>query len=279
MFIKEEEKKKKNMATNNRRNFIKKSAILGLAGATIPQFGFSANTEDQNVTPKNLTRPKVLFFDVNETLLDLTAMKESVGKVLGNRSDLLPLWFTTMLQYSLVETVGRQYNDFGIVGAAALQMVAANHGITISEGDAREAILGPIRSLPAHPEVKQALDELKRAGYKLVSFTNSSNKGVETQFKNSGLLDYFEERLSIEDMGKFKPHSDAYDWAARKMKIKPSECLLVAAHGWDIAGAIWAGWRGAFVSRPGAQLYPLAPTPEINEPNLKLIAEQLIALK
>ena len=279
MFTKEEEKKKKNMATNNRRNFIKKSAILGLAGATIPQFGFSANTEDQNVTPKNLTRPKVLFFDVNETLLDLTAMKESVGKVLGNRSDLLPLWFTTMLQYSLVETVGRQYNDFGIVGAAALQMVAANHGITISEGDAREAILGPIRSLPAHPEVKQALGELKRTGYKLVSFTNSSNKGVETQFKNSGLLDYFEERLSIEDMGKFKPHSDAYDWAARTMKIKPSECLLVAAHGWDIAGAIWAGWRGAFVSRPGAQLYPLAPTPEINEPNLKLIAEQLIALK
>ncbi|MGJ8550189.1 haloacid dehalogenase type II [Winogradskyella wichelsiae] len=264
---------------NNRRSFIKKSAMLGLAGATIPQFGFAANTAEEKESTENSIRPKVLFFDVNETLLDLTAMKESVGKVLGNRSDLLPLWFTTMLQYSLVETVGRQYNDFGIIGAAALQMVAANHGITVSEEDARESILGPIRSLPAHPEVKKALGDLKKAGYKLVSFTNSSNKGVETQFKNSGLLDYFEERLSIEDMGKFKPHSDAYDWAARKMGIKPSECLLVAAHGWDIAGAVWAGWRGAFVGRPGAQLYPLAPSPEINEPNLKLIAERLIALK
>ncbi|MBU2929374.1 haloacid dehalogenase type II [Winogradskyella psychrotolerans] len=267
------------MSTNNRRNFIKKSAMLGLAGVTIPQFGFSANSEDQKESDENSSRPKVLFFDVNETLLDLTAMKESVGKVLGNRSDLLPLWFTTMLQYSLVETVGRQYHDFGIVGSAALQMVAANHGISISEEAGREAILGPIRSLPAHPEVKQALGDLKEAGYKLVSFTNSSNKGVETQFKNAGLLDYFEERLSIEDMGKFKPHTDAYDWAARKMGIQPKECLLVAAHGWDIAGAVWAGWRGAFVSRPGAQLYPLAPTPEINEPNLKLIAERLIALK
>lgn len=268
------------MSTNNRRSFIKKSAMLGLAGATIPQFGFAANTKsEEKKETMDTTRPKVLFFDVNETLLDLTTMKESVGNALGDRSDLLPLWFTTMLQYSLVTTVGRQYNDFGIIGAAALQMVAANHGITITEEEARASILGPIRSLPAHPEVKQALTDLKKAGYKLVSFTNSSNKGVETQFKNAGLLDYFEERLSIEDMGKFKPDTDAYDWAARKMGVKPSECLLVAAHGWDIAGAVWAGWRGAFVGRPGAQLYPLAPTPEINESDLKLVAERLIALK
>lgn len=206
-------------------------------------------------------------------------MKKSVGKALGDREDLLPLWFTTMLQYSLVTTVGRQYTDFGLIGAAALQMVAANNGINISEDDAKEAILGPIRSLPAHPEVKAALTQLKKAGYKLVSFTNSSNKGVETQFTNAGLLDHFDERLSVEDIGKFKPHSDTYDWAARKMGVNPSECLLVAAHGWDIAGAIWAGWRGAFVSRPGAQLYPLAPRPEIVESDLTLVAKKLIALR
>ena len=224
-------------------------------------------------------RPKVLFFDVNETLLDLTVMKESVGKLLNGKSELLPLWFTTMLQYSLVSTVGRQYKDFGIIGAAALQIVGANHGVTISEQEARETILESIRSLPAHPEVKEALQKLKNNGYKLVSFTNSSNKGVKTQFENAGLTEYFSERLSIEDIGKFKPHADTYDWAARKMGVKSSECLLVAAHGWDIAGALWAGWKGAFVSRPGAQLYPLAPKPEINESNLSLVAEKLMAIK
>ena len=122
------------------------------------------------------------------------------------------------------------------------------------------------------------MQRLKDAGYTLVSFTNSSNKGVETQFKNAGLTKYFDQRLSIEDMGKFKPHVDAYNWAARKMNIKPEECLLIAAHGWDISGALWAGWRGAFISRPGAQLYPLSPTPEINEQNLKLVADRLISL-
>ncbi len=260
---------------NNRRDFIKKSVALGALGATLPQFGFSAVKSNQEVPP----RPKVLFFDVNETLLDLTAMKTSVGQALNGRSDLLPLWFTTMLHYSLVSTVGGQYNDFGVIGVAALQMVAKNHGIDLSENAAKEAILGPLRSLPAHPEVKGALENLKTAGYSLVSFTNSSNIGVETQFKNAGLTDYFDQRLSVEDVGKFKPHTHAYEWAARKMGVKANECLMVAAHGWDIAGALWANWRAAFVQRPGAQLYPLAPMPEINEENLQQIAARLINLK
>ncbi|WP_405606055.1 haloacid dehalogenase type II [Polaribacter sp. Asnod1-A03] len=262
---------------NNRRDFIKKSSILGLGLAATPKFGTTTVSKEDN-KKEQLKRPKVLFFDVNETLLDLTTMKKSVGNALGNRPDLLPLWFTTMLQYSLVETVGRQYNDFGIVGSAALQMVAANNNIKLTAEEAKTAILTPLRSIPPHPEVKESLARLKKAGYKLVSFTNSSNIGVETQFKNGGLIEYFDERLSIEDMGKFKPHTDAYDWAARKMGIQKNECLLVAAHGWDIAGALWANWRGAFISRPGAQLYPLAPDPEINESDLKLVTDKLIAL-
>jgi len=263
---------------NERRDFIKKSTLMGMGIVAAPQLSKAMPATEDQLDLKN-KRPKVLFFDVNETLLDLTTMKQSVGKALGNRPDLLPLWFTTMLQYSLVSTVGRQYQDFGIIGSAALQMVAANHNITLSEEEAKAAILPPLRSIPAYPEVKESLSRLKKVGYKLVSFTNSSNIGVETQFKNAGLIDYFEERLSIEDIGKFKPHADAYDWAARKMGVAPEECLLVAAHGWDIAGALWANWRGAFIGRPGAQLYPLAPTPEINEANLKLTTDKLIALK
>lgn len=222
--------------------------------------------------------PKVLFFDVNESLLDLGNMKNSIGKALGGREDLLPLWFTTMLQYSLVSTASRQYVDFGTIGAATLRMVAANHGIQLSEKDAKEA-LTPLRSLPPHPEVKAALENIRNAGYKMVSLTNSSNKGVEMQFKNAGLTDYFDERLSIEDLGKYKPDSDVYNWAARKMGVQPNECIMIAAHGWDIAGAMWAGWRGAFIARPGQQLYPLAPPPEIIETDLLKISKQLIALK
>ncbi|REE08652.1 2-haloacid dehalogenase [Winogradskyella pacifica] len=251
---------------------------MGTTGMLMPNIVLGNTQKNKNIMT-NTTRPKVLFFDVNETLLDLTQMKKQVGEALNGREDLLSLWFTTMLQYSLVTTASGQYEHFGNIGAAALQMVAANNDITISEKEARNVIVNSLRGLPAHPDVKAALAQLKKDGYKLVSFTNSSNEGVKKQFESAGLTDYFDERLSVEDIGKFKPFTDAYTWAARKMGVKPEECMLIAAHGWDVAGAVWAGWRAAFISRPGQQLFPLAPTTEIVESDLQKVADVLVTYK
>ena len=221
-------------------------------------------------------KPKVLFFDVNETLLDLTKMKKQVGAALGGKEELLPLWFTTMLQYSLVTSASRDYKPFGHIGAAALQMVAANNGIKLSEENARKVTVTAMQNLPPHPEVKEALLQLKQAGYKLVAFTNSSTEGLKNQFKNAGLTDYFDEMLSVEETGKFKPFTETYLWGASKMNAKPEECMLIAAHGWDVYGAMNAGFRAAFVARPGQQLFPLAPKPEIIETDLKEVTNVLL---
>ena len=251
---------------------------MGTTGLLMPNL-ILGNTQENTNMMTNKTRPKVLFFDVNETLLDLTDMKQVISKALNDRDDLLSLWFTTMLQYSLVTTASGHYEHFGNIGAAALQMVAANNNIEISEEEARKTVVNSLRGLPAHPEVKEALAQLKKDGYTLVSFTNSSNEGVKKQFESAGLTNYFDERLSVEDVGKFKPFTDTYAWGARKMGVKPEECMLIAAHGWDVAGALWAGWRAAFISRPGQQLFPLAPKTEINEADLQKIADILITYK
>ncbi|WP_423998175.1 haloacid dehalogenase type II [Maribacter sp. IgM3_T14_3] len=229
---------------------------------------------DITKTHKNI-RPKVLFFDVNETLLDLTKVKKEVGKALGGREDLLSLWFTTMLQYSLVTSASGQYKPFGHIGAAALQMVAANLDISLTEEKARTIVSGAMGNLPAHPEVKEALSQLKNAGYKLVAFTNSSKDGLKKQFENAGLTEYFDEMLSVEPTGKFKPFTDTYAWGAKQMGLELEECMLIAAHGWDVAGALWAGWRAAFIGRPGQQEYPLAPKTEIIVSDLKKAADIL----
>ena len=260
---------------SNRRNFIKNLGVLGTSSIIAPNI-LIGQTNKSNMKTINKERPKVLFFDVNETLLDLTQMKQQVGEALNGREDLLSLWFTTMLQYSLVTSASGQYEHFGNIGAATLQMVAANNNITISENKAREIILNALRGLPAHPEVKGALNQLKENGYKLVSFTNSSNQGVKKQFESAGLTQYFDERLSVEEVGKFKPFRETYEWGARKMGIKPNEAMLIAAHGWDVAGALWAGWRAAFISRPGQQIFPLAPKTEIIESDLQKTADILI---
>lgn len=260
----------------HRRHFIKTLGAMGATSILTPNILSSQTNNNSNMKTIINERPKVLFFDVNETLLDLTQMKQQVGDALNGRSDLLSLWFTTMLQYSLVTTVSGQYEHFGNIGAATLQMVGANNNIKISENKARDIIVNALRGLPPHPEVKDALKQLKENGYKLVSFTNSSNEGVKKQFESAGLTEYFDERLSVEDIGKFKPFRETYEWGARKMGIKPNQAMLIAAHGWDVAGALWAGWRAAFISRPGQQIFPLAPKTEIEASDLQKIADILI---
>jgi len=263
--------------TLGRRDFLAVTAAgaTTIAGAGVSRAGQQPQSESQPVD--TMKRPACLFFDVNETLLDLRAMKASVARALGGREELLPLWFTTMLQYSLVTTVGDRYDDFGTIGVAALQMVARNQGIDLSEEAARKAI-APIRSLPPHSDVRPALKSLKAAGFRMVTLTNSSQAGVDTQLANARLTDLFEDRLSVESVQMFKPHAHVYRWAAHKVGVPPEDCMLVAAHGWDVAGAMWAGMRAAFVARPGQQMFPLAPTPEIVEPELQGVAERLIAM-
>ena len=264
---------------HNRRRFINNALLLTSAAIALPAGTLQAAEQKQTAISPNLKiRPKVLIFDVNETLLDLHLMNQTVAAALNGKKELLALWFTTMLQYSLVATVGNHYEDFGAIGAATLIMVAKNNGINLTETQAKAAIQ-PILSLQPHPEVKTALTQLNKAGFKLVSLTNSSNKSVAIQFKNAGIDELFEQSLSVEDIGKYKPHINVYIWAARKIGVQASECMLIAAHGWEIAGAQWAGWRTAFIARPGQQLYPLAALPEIDALDLSALATQLISME
>jgi len=217
---------------------------------------------------------QVLFFDVNETLLNLEEVRTSVAGALKGGDEVASLWFDTLLHYSLVSNATDGYRNFGEIGAAALVMLAKNRNIEMDMQSARN-VLEPIRSVPAYPEVPKALEDLKTKGYRLAALTNSSRKGMQTQLNNAGLARHFELLLSVEDIGIFKPHRHVYRWAARRMDINPQNCLFVAAHGWDVAGAMEAGMQATFLDRPGQNLYPLAPKPDFIEPDLEVLASKL----
>lgn len=240
---------------------------------------FADEMPSSTISQEALSKPKVIIFDVNETLLDLESMRKSVGAAIGGRDDLLPFWFSTMLHHSLVISAVGEYDSFGNVGVAALQMVAEINDIEITKEDAQKAILTPLRSLPAHPDVAQGLAELKAQGYKLVTLTNSSLKGVQLQLKNAKLSQYFDANLSIESVGVFKPHLSTYQWAVKDLGVKADEALMVAAHGWDITGADKAGLQTAFVRRPGKVLFPLAEKPDYSVLDINELAKTLAKFK
>ncbi len=256
---------------------MKRRKMIGLA--TVATFGIlKSRVSAAPETDKNMKkRPELLIFDVNETLLDLKPLKESVAKALDGKTELVELWFTKMLHYSLVETVSGNYREFGEIGAAVMTMVARDHGMELSMEDAKEAIK-PITSLPAHDDVKAGLQTLKDAGYRMITLTNSPQKGVDAQMENAGLTEFFEQRLSVGETGTYKPDLSTYRWAAEKMGVAAGDCMLVAAHGWDVAGALRAGMGAAFLARPGKSLYPLAPEPGLVAKDLQAAAEVLVAM-
>ena len=51
---------------------------------------------------------------------------------------------------------------------------------------------------------------------------------------------------------------------------------LVAAHAWDVLGALRAGCAAAFIARPGKVLFPLGPQPDIVGPDFSSVARQIV---
>tara|TARA_R100001369_G_scaffold28219_4_gene50748 strand:- start:31687 stop:32358 length:672 start_codon:yes stop_codon:yes gene_type:complete len=220
------------------------------------------------------TAPKLLIFDVNETLLDMSPLKFSINRALKNEWA-FDIWFPTLLQYSLVETLTENYKDFSEIAGATLKMTAHKLDIDLTEVQIK-SVLSPITKLSAYPEVSNALETLKQNGFKLVALSNGKPQVVNDQLKYAKIHDFFDKVLSIEEVKNYKPHVSTYHCAYSLMNILPEDTMLIAAHGWDIAGAKRAGIQAAFVSRPGKSLYPLAMQPELIGSSLTDITNSLL---
>jgi 2-haloacid dehalogenase len=216
---------------------------------------------------------KILVFDVNETLLDLRSLREPFVEVFG---DAPPLgeWFARLLHGSLVATVTDAYEDFGTIGRRALDAVASRQGRELSDED-RDAILGTMRRLPPHPEVPEALERLRSAGFPLATLTNSSEQMVRAQLEHAGLAELFDHMLSVEEVRRYKPAPEPYLHAAERLGVEPSELRMVAAHDWDVWGAMRTGCAAAFVARGDAP-FVIGEPPDLVGATLANVGEAIL---
>ncbi len=193
---------------------------------------------------------KAIVFDVNETLLDLGALREPFARAFG---DAAPLgeWFARLLHASLVATLTDTYEDFGTLGRRALDALAVRRGMELS-GQQSEEILGTMRRLPAHPEVPEALAKLRSTGFPIAALTNSPGAMARAQLEHAGLIHLFDHVLSVDEVRGFKPAPEPYRMAAERLGLTPAGIRMVAAHDWDVWGATRAGCAAAYVARSSA---------------------------
>jgi len=204
-------------------------------------------------------KPTVIF-DVNETLLDLSPVREWFTERFSNDVT-AAAWFSELLRLSFVSATVDRYVPFPNLARAALQTVAATAGHQTSEEDLVH-IGGILASLPPHTDAAPGLQVLRDAGYLTTALTNSPLATAEAQLTEAGLADLFDTIMSVDMVLRFKPHATVYQAAAERLGTETERLTMVAAHDWDIAGAMAAGLSGVFVARPGATYSPafLPPT-------------------
>lgn len=216
----------------------------------------------------------IILFDINETVLNLSTLKPKFKVIFGDES-VMSTWFSMLLHSSTVCIMTGVKTDFATLAGTMLESIAARMDIKLSK-TMRDDILSGLASLPPHKDIKPALTQLKSAGFHTVAFSNSSLNLISTQIKNADLNEYFDEIISVEETGSFKPDPKVYKFAAQQLNQPLESLILVATHDWDTHGALSVGMAAAYINRSGAIYHPLYRQPDIYETTMEGIVNQII---
>jgi len=221
--------------------------------------------------------PRVIVFDLIGTLLDLRALDPHFERFFGDAA-VRKEWFTQTLQLAMAAALTNAYEDFGVQADTGLEMTARHYKVSML-GEEKNLILGTLRKLRPFPDVAQNLQRLRDAGLRLAALTNSTAATAEAQLTHAGLLDHFEQVISADEVHCFKPAPEVYHLAARRLGVEPDQMRLVAAHDWDVTGALRAGCAAVFVARPGQVMNPFGPQPDVRGADLGEVAENILAVE
>jgi 2-haloacid dehalogenase len=136
--------------------------------------------------------PSILAFDVNESLLDIQHLAPLFERLFGD-GKFVNEWYAQLVLYSEAITLaGRPYTPFFNLSQAVLKLMGSIHSVSIQQADIDE--LG-MRSatMPAHPDVPVGLKQLKDAGFRLVTLTNSPPDAQISQLRHAGIDGFFED--------------------------------------------------------------------------------------
>jgi 2-haloacid dehalogenase len=218
--------------------------------------------------------PRAVVFDINETVLDLAALDPLFAEWFGDPAA-RNAWFAQTLHFAMTLAATRAFRSFGEVGAAALTAAARQASVDLP-ADAIPRLRETVLHFPPHSDVAPALRILREAGFVTAALSNNPLPVLQQQLRHAELTPLFDEVMSVDEAGALKPAPEVYHFATTRLGAPASDTWMVAAHGWDIAGAMRAGLRGAFVARPGQAPDPFA-LPEITEPDLLAVARAILA--
>jgi 2-haloacid dehalogenase len=222
-----------------------------------------------------MNSPRLLVFDVNETLSDMGQMADHFTAV-GAPGHLAATWFAGLLRDGFALTVTGAKPAFRDLATGSLRMVLTG---TVEDVDAAvDQIMAGFTSLTLHPDVVEGIEALHRLGLRLVTLSNGSASVAQGLLERGGLSECFEQLLSVDDAPLWKPAAAAYASALDATGVEAAEAMLVAVHPWDLHGAHEAGLATAWVNRFGGSYPAYFHRPDLEATSMVDLAAQLGAV-
>ena len=194
----------------------------------------------------------LFVFDAYGTLFDVAgaarlAAQEPGGEALAEAwPQLAEYWRDRQLQYTWLRATYGEHRDFAAVTSDALDW--SMERMSLSDRALRERLLKLYDTLPAYPDAAETLAALREAGHRTAILSNGTPAMLDTAVNASGLTG-FEDVLSVEEVGVFKPSPKVYRLVPERLGVPKEDTVFVSSNGWDAAGAAAFGFLAVWVNR------------------------------
>lgn len=251
-------------AAFQRRDFLKLAAAGG-AAALVPGLARAAKTPIKAIAFDGFP-----VFDPRGVFGRLEAVFPGKGMEMAGA------WRIRLFEYQWLRVVGGHYAEFEQIAQDSLTFTAKSLSLEMS-ADKRDMILQGFMEMKAWPDALPVLTELKKAGVRLAFLSNLSEKALLASTKAAGLDGLFETPIATDRAKSYKPDPRAYQLGVDVFKLKREEIAFAASSGWDATGAKWFGYPTVWVNRMKQGVEELSATPDLVAPDLKGLAEFVLA--
>jgi 2-haloacid dehalogenase len=209
-------------------------------------------------------------FDLYGTLLEVASVGRAAAEVTEDPAALVDLWRQKQLEYTWLRSLMGRYQDFWATTGDALDYSLDRLGITVDDAT-RGRLLGAWLDVRVYPEVPDALAAL--APRRLGVLSNGNPEMLEACLAAAAIRDRFDDVLSVDELGVYKPHPSVYELAVKAFGVPAERILFVSSNPWDAAGARTFGLPVAWVNRAGVPFERLGVVPDLTVGDLAALAE------
>jgi len=211
------------------------------------------------------------IFDAYGTLFDVTAAARTASEEPGRAAlktvweSLAADWRSKQLEYSWLRAVTGSHVPFWEVTRDGLDWAMEHAGL--DDPELRERLLALYWELAPYREAPRCLAELMAAGRVNAILSNGSRDMLDGAVSSSGLGEWLDSAMSVDEVGIFKPARAVYDMVGARYGCDPGDVLFVSSNGWDVCNAAAYGFRTVWVNRAGL------PVDRVGAPPDRIVAD------